>query len=103
MSLAHALGVLAIGTSLDNTIRLGPWVETDWVLLDLRPHLAVGGYGHGVAHVWSTDGHLLATASQTASLIAFEPEQIQADLAVLADQPDQSDQPDQPGSPARES
>jgi acyl-CoA thioesterase len=103
MSLAHALGVLAIGTSLDNTIRLGPWVETDWVLLDLRPHLAVGGYGHGVAHVWSTDGHLLATASQTASLIAFEPEQIQADLAVLADQPDQFDQPDQPGSPARES
>jgi acyl-CoA thioesterase len=33
----------------------------------------VGGYGHGVAHVWSRDGHLLATASQTASMIVFDP------------------------------
>lgn len=73
MSVAQALGVIAGGTSLDNTIRMGPFVETEWVLLDLRPHLAVGGYGHGVAHVWSRDGHLLATASQTASMIEFDP------------------------------
>lgn len=72
MSVAYALGVIAGGTSLDNTIRIGSFVESEWILLDLRPHLAVGGYGHGVAHVWSEDGHLLATASQTASMIEFD-------------------------------
>ena len=73
MSVAHACGVLAGGTSLDNSIRIGTFVETDWVLLDLRPHLAVGDYGHGAAHVWSRDGHLMATASQTASMMRFDP------------------------------
>jgi acyl-CoA thioesterase len=76
MGVAHALGVLAGGTSLDNTIRIGSFVDTEWILLDLRPHLAAGGYGHGVAHVWSLDGHLLATASQTASMIQFDLENL---------------------------
>lgn len=73
MSVAHACGVLAGGTSLDNSIRIGTFVDTEWVLLDLRPHLAVGDYGHGAAHVWSRDGRLMATASQTASMIRFDP------------------------------
>lgn len=72
MGLAHALGVLAGGTSLDNTIRIGGFTETEWILIDLRPHLAVGGYGHGIAHVWSEGGQLLATASQTASMIKYD-------------------------------
>jgi acyl-CoA thioesterase len=84
MSVAQALGVLAGGTSLDNTIRMGPFVDTEWILLDLRPHLAVGGYGHGVAHVWSQDGHLLATASQTASMIVFDPSMLFGDAAPEA-------------------
>lgn len=73
MSVAMAMGVMGGGTSLDNTIRIGTFVDTEWILLDMRPHLAVGGYGHGTAHVWSEDGHLLATASQTASMIVFDP------------------------------
>ncbi|MGO9560768.1 MAG: acyl-CoA thioesterase [Acidimicrobiales bacterium] len=76
MSVGHALGVVAGGTSLDNTIRIGSFVDTEWILLDLRPHLAAGGYAHGVVHVWSEDGHLLATASQTASMIEFDPSHI---------------------------
>lgn len=48
------------------TIRLGSFEETEWILLDLRPHFAAGGYGHGVAQVWSENSHLLAAASQTA-------------------------------------
>src|SRR5262245_48051733 len=72
MSIAHALGEMVGGTSLDNTIRIGSFTDTEWVLLDLRPHLAAGGYGHGVAHVWSEDGQLLATASQTASMFRFD-------------------------------
>jgi acyl-CoA thioesterase-2 len=76
MSIAYAHGVVAMGTSLDNTIRIGSFVESRWVLIDLRPHLSVGGYGHGVAHVWSRDGQLMATASQTASMRSFDPAQL---------------------------
>jgi acyl-CoA thioesterase II len=73
MSIVNALKVPAAGTSLDNTMRLGAFVETEWILLDLRPHLAIGGYAHGIAHVWSQDGRLLATASQTASMLQIDP------------------------------
>jgi acyl-CoA thioesterase II len=73
LSVAHACGVMAGGISLDNTIRIGAFEPTEWVLLDLRPHLAVGDYGHGAAHIWSEQGHLLATASQSASMVRFDP------------------------------
>jgi acyl-CoA thioesterase len=75
MSVALACGAMAGGTSLDNSIRIGTFVETEWILLDLRPHLATGDYGHGSAHIWSEDGHLMATASQTASMVRFDPGQ----------------------------
>lgn len=75
MSVALACGAMAGGTSLDNSIRIGTFVETEWILLDLRPHLAAGDYGHGSAHIWSESGHLMATASQTASMIRFDPGQ----------------------------
>jgi acyl-CoA thioesterase II len=69
LSVAHGLSVVAAGVSLDNTIRIGHVSEpTEWVLIDLRPHLAAGGYGHGAAHIWSEHGELLATASQSASM-----------------------------------
>jgi acyl-CoA thioesterase-2 len=73
LSVAHACGVMAGGISLDNTIRIGAFETTEWVLIDLRPHLAVGDYGHGTAHVWSESGALLATASQTSSMMRFSP------------------------------
>lgn len=76
LSVAMASEVVAGGISLDNTIRIGRFVPTEWVLIDLRPHLAVGGYGHGAAHIWSERGHLLATASQSASMVRFDPTDI---------------------------
>lgn len=72
MSVVHATGHMGGGTSLDNTLRLGQPADTDWVLLALDPHLARGGYGHGTGHLWSPDGRLLATASQTASLLVLD-------------------------------
>ena len=62
------------GTSLDNTLRIGSLDDAGagWVLIDLRPHLASYGYGHGTVHLWTADGALLATGSQTASMIVFE-------------------------------
>ena len=83
-SVARAAGVVGGGTSLDNTIRIGSFVPTEWVLLDMRPHFAVGGYGSGIAHVWTQDGHLLATASQTASMLVFDPESIVEFLRLRA-------------------
>ena len=72
-SVARAAGRIGGGTSLDNTFRVGTWRDTEWVLLDLRPHFAVGGYGTGTALLWSGNGELLATASQTASMVLFDP------------------------------
>jgi acyl-CoA thioesterase len=72
LSIVRGCGLLGAGTSLDNTIRIGAAAETEWILLDMRPNLAIGGYGHGVANVWTQDGQLLAVASQTASLMAFD-------------------------------
>jgi len=58
-------GGLGGGHSLDNTLRVVDPVETDWILVDVRISSLVHGYAHGTVHLWSEDGHLLATASQT--------------------------------------
>lgn len=72
VAVAHGCETVGGGTSLDNTIRIGSFLESEWILLDLRAHMAAGGYGHGAAHIWSDDGRLMATASQTASMITFD-------------------------------
>ncbi len=72
MSVVNAAGRLGGGTSLDNTVRIAHPADTEWVILQLDPHVALGGYGHGTAHVWSPDGTLMATASQTAALLVLD-------------------------------
>lgn len=74
LSVVHACGVVGGGISLDNSIRVGSFVESEWVLLDLRPHMVSGDYGHGAVHAWSEGGRLLATASQSASMVRFDME-----------------------------
>jgi acyl-CoA thioesterase II len=54
-----------MASSLDNTLRVVRLVPTDWVLLDNRFDALVGGAGTGSLRAWSTDGTLLATASQS--------------------------------------
>ena len=63
--IGQALGAMAGGNSLDNTLRVGRLVPTEWVLLDIRVDLIANGFGHGVVHLWAEDGTLLATASQS--------------------------------------
>jgi acyl-CoA thioesterase len=70
-SVVQALGQQGGGISLDNTLRVGTLVPTEWVLVDFDPHLARGGYGHGAARLWSEDGTLLGVASQTSTLLTF--------------------------------
>lgn len=73
MSVAQAAGSIGGGISLDNTIRTADFDETEWVLVDMRPHIAVGGYGHGSVLIWSEGGRLLAHAGQSCALIQFDP------------------------------
>jgi len=63
--IGQALGAMAGGNSLDNTLRVGQLVPTEWVLLDIRIHAVRNGFGHGDVHLWADDGTLLATASQS--------------------------------------
>ncbi|HEX4867099.1 MAG TPA: thioesterase family protein [Acidimicrobiales bacterium] len=63
--IGQALGAMAGGNSLDNTLRIGRLVPTEWVLLDVRIHAVRNGFGHGDVHLWAQDGTLLATASQS--------------------------------------
>lgn len=72
MSIVRAVGRMGGGTSLDNTIRIGVPAETEWVLLDMRPHVAHAGVGTGTGLMWSPGGELMAVASQTASLLVFD-------------------------------
>jgi len=36
------------------------------VLADVRVHAIADGFGHGLVHLWTEDGTLLGTASQSA-------------------------------------
>jgi acyl-CoA thioesterase len=63
--IGQALGRFAGGNSLDNTLRIGRIVPTEWVLLDIRVHRVANGFGHGDVHLWTQSGELLATASQS--------------------------------------
>jgi acyl-CoA thioesterase II len=53
-------------------LRMVQLEPTEWVLCDIRIQAVVGGYGQGVAHLWSESGTLLATASQSMSLRAWD-------------------------------
>jgi acyl-CoA thioesterase len=76
MGVAHAIcnaaGVAGAGTSLDNSLRVGRLVDSEWVLLDVHGLVAEAGYGYGIVHLWSPDGVLLATGSQSVKLRTFE-------------------------------
>jgi acyl-CoA thioesterase len=72
-AVVRAAGRAGAGTSLDNSIRFGPAPpETEWVLIELVPYFAAGGYLHGSARLWSPDGTQLAVASQTAVGLLFD-------------------------------
>ncbi len=69
VAVARAAGKLGAGTSLDNSLRFADVPDTEWILLEMQGNFAAGGYGHGMIRVWSQAGKLLATGSQTASMI----------------------------------
>jgi acyl-CoA thioesterase len=72
----QALGQMAGGNSLDNTLRVCRLVPTEWVLLDVQVHAVHNGFGHGLVHLWAEDGTLLATASQSCIVRFWRPEDV---------------------------
>lgn len=69
---SQPLGRRVKSRSLDNTLRMVQLEPTEWVLCDIRMQALVGGYGQGVAYLWSQQGRLLATASQSMSVRFWE-------------------------------
>ncbi|WP_374574859.1 acyl-CoA thioesterase [Phenylobacterium sp.] len=63
-----ALGRNGGGNSLDNTLRIRRIVPTDWVLCDIQIIGVHAGFGHGIMNLFSRDGELMATASQSVIL-----------------------------------
>jgi len=63
--ISQALGARAGGNSLDNTLRVASRAQTEWILADIRVHAIADGCGHGLVHLWTDDGRLLGTASQS--------------------------------------
>jgi acyl-CoA thioesterase len=63
--IGQALGAYAGGNSLDNTLRVASRAQTEWILADIRVHAIADGFGHGLVHLWTDDGRLLGTASQS--------------------------------------
>ena len=65
-ALGNALGKQAFCTSLDNTIRYANQIEpSEWILCDNHMDFVGDGFGYGSVNMWSEEGTLLATASQT--------------------------------------
>ena len=80
--IAQALGRWTRANSLDNTLRSGNVVPTEWGLLDIRVDGGRDGFGHGSVLLWSTDGTLLATASQSAVVRELDEATIEAAKAL---------------------
>ncbi len=78
--IGQALGEAAGGNSLDNTLRISHLVPTEWVLIDIRIEAIANGFGHGHVYLWSEDGTLMATASQSTIVRWWDPSVLEAEL-----------------------
>jgi acyl-CoA thioesterase II len=70
---SQPLGQNTMGRSLDNTIRIATLVPTEWVLVETHMHALSGGFAQGTGYLWSRDGVLLGTASQSMSSKFWDP------------------------------
>lgn len=61
----NAMGRSAGGNSLDNTIRYGRLVPTDWLLCEVSIEAITDGVVHGSMLIFARTGELLASASQS--------------------------------------
>ncbi len=71
--IGRALGRHGGGNSLDNTIRVLDVARSEWVLGEIQVEGLRNGFAHGFMRLWSEDGRLLASGSQSAIARLFEP------------------------------
>ncbi|QXC61457.1 thioesterase family protein [Aquihabitans sp. G128] len=71
--IGQALGAMAGGNSLDNTLRVIRIVPTEWMLLDIQIEGIDHGFGHGHVRLFAEDGTLMATASQSTIVRYWDP------------------------------
>ncbi len=70
---SQPFGRHVMGRSLDNTVRVATLSATEWILLEIHMHALTGGFAQGTGFLWSRDGVLLGTASQSMSPKLWEP------------------------------
>ena len=74
MGISMTMDRPVMSNSLDNTIRVIRNEPCEWYLLDITVDAVRAGVGHGQVHIWSPEGTLLATASQSAMVRKRPPE-----------------------------
>ena len=73
--ISQATGRPAGGNSLDNTLRVvDAGTASGWILADVEVYAVARGFAHGRVHLWSEDGRLLATATQSAMVRLWDEE-----------------------------
>lgn len=72
--IGNAAGRVTNLSSLDNTIRYADAApgDTDWVLCDNRVEFIGNGFAHSSCLMWSESGQLLATASQSMTIVLVD-------------------------------
>ncbi len=72
--IGNAAGRVVNLSSLDNTIRYADPAppDTDWVLCDNRVEFLGNGFAHSSCLLWSEAGQLLATASQSMTIVLLD-------------------------------
>jgi len=53
------------GSSLDNAIRLGQRLASEWILIEIESFVISQAIGHGVVRIFSEDGKFLGSATQS--------------------------------------
>jgi acyl-CoA thioesterase len=67
--IGHAVGRLGGGASLDNHLRVFEAPQTGWVLCEMQTLAAESRLAHGEMRLFSEDGALLASASQSLQVL----------------------------------
>lgn len=62
---AAAFGRLGGGNSLDNVLRIGALVPTNWLKCEIEMDFAQRGFASGVIKIYADNGQLVATGSQS--------------------------------------
>ena len=53
------------GSSLDNAIKLGERLVSEWILIEIETFVVSQGVGHGVVRIFSENGQFLGSGTQS--------------------------------------